>query len=246
MAKQNKISTDSVTDCACVIHSTGYEWQYVERLYSMLTRALPGGIRMHVYTESWRDVPDHMIKHVLTEWPGLAGPKRSWWYKMQLFDSAHFSGQMLYFDLDCVILNDLTWLTALDRSLFWAINDFKYLQRPGNAGINSSVMWFDTARFDWVWQKFNSVPVDQARAGFAGDQDYITRHIDPSQRRYFEDRRFQSYRWQCLDGGYDFQQRKFRTPGKGVAIAPDTAVVVFHGNPKPHQASDPTILALWH
>jgi hypothetical protein len=38
MAKQNKISTDGVTDCACVIHSTGYSWDYVERLYRMLYR----------------------------------------------------------------------------------------------------------------------------------------------------------------------------------------------------------------
>jgi hypothetical protein len=73
MAKQNKISTDGVTDCACVIHSTGYSWDYVERLYRMLTRALPGGIRMHVYTEESRPVPAHMIKHVLHEWPGLSG-----------------------------------------------------------------------------------------------------------------------------------------------------------------------------
>lgn len=246
MAKQNKTSTNGITDCACVIHSTGYSWDYVERLYNMLTRALPGGIRMHVYTEESRPVPDHMIKHVLHEWPGLSGPKRSWWYKMQLFNPAHFRGQMLYFDLDCVILNDLTWVTHLDRSLLWGIRDFKFLQRASVHGINSSTMWFDTEQFAWLWHKFSSVPIDQARAGCQGDQDYITRHIDPAQRRFFEDRHFQSYRWQCLDGGYDFVYRRYHQPGTGVTIAPDTSVVVFHGNPKPHQVQDPAIVTLWH
>lgn len=245
MAKQIKTSTDGVTDCACVIHSTGYSWDYVERLYRMLTRALPGGIRMHVYTEESRLVPDHMIKHVLHEWPGLSGPKRSWWYKMQLFNPAHFRGQMLYFDLDCVILNDLSWINQLDRRLFWSIKDFKFLQRASTQCVNSSTMWFDTERFAWLWDKFSSVPIEQARAGCPGDQDYINRHIDPSQRRFFEDRYFQSYRWQCLDGGYDFVFRRYHKPGTGVAIAPDTSVVVFHGNPKPHEVQDPVIVTLW-
>ena len=80
MAKKNRARTvDSITDCACVIHGTGYDWQYVEKLYNMLSRNLPNGIRFHVYTEATRPVPDHMIKHALQEWPGIAGPQREWW-----------------------------------------------------------------------------------------------------------------------------------------------------------------------
>jgi hypothetical protein len=46
MAKKNRARTvDSITDCACVIHGTGYDWQYVEKLYNMLSRNLPNGIR---------------------------------------------------------------------------------------------------------------------------------------------------------------------------------------------------------
>ena len=244
MAKKNRTSTDGITDCACVIHSTGYDWQYVEKLQSMLTRFLPGGIRMHVYTEADRPVPDHMIKHVLTEWPGIAGPKRSWWYKMQLFNPALFQGNILYFDLDCVVVNDLTWITQLDSTMLWGIKDFKYLQQHVSI-INSSVMWFNTQQFAWLWQRFSDQGIDVARQGCQGDQDYITKNIDPSQRRFFDTKYFQSYRWQCLDGGYDFKYRRYHKPGTGVTIAPDTAVVVFHGSPNPHQVSDPTIAALW-
>jgi hypothetical protein len=64
MAKKNRARIDSITDCACVIHGTGYDWQYVEKLYNMLSTTFAQGIRFHVYTEAHRPVPSHMIKHV--------------------------------------------------------------------------------------------------------------------------------------------------------------------------------------
>ena len=69
MAKKNRTRTDQVTDCACVIHSSGYDWIYVERLHNMLNRWMPGGARLHVFTEHDRSVPPHMVKHVLEDWP---------------------------------------------------------------------------------------------------------------------------------------------------------------------------------
>ena len=231
-------------DCACVIHGSGYDWQYVERLYNMLCRNLNSEVRMHVYTEHDRSVPPHMVKHILEDW-GISGPKRSWWYKMQLFNPAHFAGNMLYLDLDVVIADSLDWIPGHSTDYLWTIRDFRYLQRRDTVTMNSSVMWFNTDQFAWLWQRFSDQGVDVARQGCQGDQDYITKNIDPNSRRFFDTKYFQSYRWQCLDGGYDFKYRRYHKPGTGVTIAPDTAVVVFHGSPNPHQVSDPTIAALW-
>jgi len=245
MAKKNRVIPGAVTDCACVIHSTGYDWRYVENLYSMLTRALPGGIRFHVYTEHDRSVPPHMIKHILTEWPGIAGPKKSWWYKMQMFNPEHHSGNLLYLDLDTVVVRDLSWISALDTRYFWAIRDFRYLQNPHHTGFNSSVMWWNVSHFSWIWEQFSKSDITQLIKTNPGDQDYITKVIDINQRRFFKDQMFESFRWQCLDGGYNFQRRQHNSPGSGVKIAPDTSVVIFHGAPKPHQISDTTITQLW-
>jgi len=245
MAKKNRTSPGPMIDCACVIHSTGYDWRYVENLYSMLTRALPGGIRFHVYTEHDRSVPPHMIKHILTEWPGIAGPKKSWWYKMQLFNPAHHSGNLLYLDLDTVVVRDLSWVATHDTSYFWGIRDFRYLQNPHHSVFNSSFMWWNVSNFSHIWDQFSQGDIAQLTKNNQGDQDYITKAININQRRFFEDKLFQSFRWQCLDGGYNFQRRQARAPGTGVTIAPDTAVVVFHGMPKPHQISDPAIAQLW-
>ena len=240
----DQTNTLTPIDCACVIHGDAYSWTYVEKLYSMLSRHITPGIRLHVYTEADRVVPEPMIKHELTEW-GSLGPKRSWWYKMQLFNPKHHNGSMLDFDLDVVVLRDLSWIATLPTDYFWGIRDFRYLQNPGCQVTNSSVMWFNVSEFSYVWDQFLADGVDLATTRFHGDQDYITKAVNPRKRRHFENKYFESYRWQCVDGGYDFQYRKYKAPGTGVKIAGDTCVVVFHGKPKPHEVTAPEIVTLW-
>ena len=123
--------------------------------------------------------------------------------------------------------------------------DDRYLQKSTYQTINSSVMWFNVSEFSYVWDQFLKDGVDKVTKQFQGDQDYITKAVDVNKRRHFDDRCFESYRWQCVDGGYDFQYRKHKALNTGVRIAPETSVVVFHGKPKPHEVSDPQIVKLW-
>jgi hypothetical protein len=241
MAKKN---TGRI-DCACVIHGSGYDWQYVEKLYNMLCRNLSTEVRMHVYTEHDRSVPPHMVKHILEDW-GISGPKRSWWYKMQLFNPEHFAGNMLYLDLDVVIARTLDWIPGHSTDYLWTIRDFRYLQRRDTVTMNSSMMWFNVDRFAWIWHKFSSEDFKTTIKSYPGDQDYLGAVLNVNQRRFFDDFRFESFRWQCLDGGYEFARRRHLQPGTGVQIKPDTSLVVFHGSPKPHQVQDPTITSLWN
>lgn len=235
---------NSYIDCACVIHGSRYDWQYVDRLYSMLCKNLSAEVRMHVYTEHDRSVPAHMIKHALDDW-GIAGPRKSWWYKMQLFNPAHVSGKLLYFDLDVVISNSLNWVIGHSTDYFWAIKDFKHLQNPDVLTLNSSMMWWDTNKFSWIWDKFSKVNLSTAIKKHHGDQDYLATVLNVNQCRFFDNSRVESYRWQCLDGGYDFAKRQHLAPDTGVKIQPTTSVVVFHGNPKPAEVQDPVIQQLW-
>lgn len=231
-------------DCACVIHGTAYDWTYVERLYSMLNRHISRGIRLHVYTEESRPVPSPMIKHTLTDW-GIKGPKLSWWYKMQLFNKDNFQGQLLYFDLDTVIVDNLDWLVNLPKQQFWAVRDFKHLWKPHFAGINSSVMYWDTNQFDFVWRKFCTENFNTVIAGYHGDQDYISDAIPIAQRRFLPEEKVKSWRWECLDGGYNFKKRRFFLPGTGTKPPKNTTILVFHGNPKPDKITDSYIQSHW-
>jgi hypothetical protein len=185
-----------------------------------------------------------MVKHILEDW-GISGPKRSWWYKMQLFNPAHFAGNMLYLDLDVVIADSLDWIPEHSTDYLWTIRDFRYLQRRDTVTMNSSMMWFNVDRFAWIWDRFSQADFKATIKSYPGDQDYIGAALDVNQRRFFDDFRFESYRWQCLDGGYDFAKRKHLKPNSGVRIQPGTSVVVFHGNPKPAQVHDPVIQQLW-
>jgi len=233
-------------DCACVIHGDGYDFTYVDRLYSMLNRHLTRGARLHVYTEATRAVPAHMVRHDLTEWPGVTGRKRSWWYKMQLFNSDHFRGQLLYFDLDVVIVDNIDWMTRLSPVFFWTVKDFRSLWKPDLLNINSSVMYWNTMHYDSVWQNFNQQP-DRIRINHqhGGDQEYLNTVIPANRRRFLDENRVVSWRWTALDGGMNFKNRTYLKPGRGTILAPGNSVLVFHGDPKPHEVDDTVIKQHW-
>ena len=231
----------SSVDCACVIHGDTYGWQYVERLYNMLKRNITVPVRLHVYTEAKRHVPSHMTKHALTDW-GVRGPKKSWWYKMQMFDLRHHQGPMLYLDLDTVIVNNIDWIFQQDARFFWIIRDFQHLYQVNSTDLNSSVMWWDTTKHDYIWQEFQRLGVPKVIGQYRGDQDFIKDVLPVGQRRYLE--RIRSWRWQCWDGGYDFSKRSWRQPGAGTDIQ-NTDILVFHGNPKPADIQDPVIEKHW-
>ena len=80
---------------------------------------------------------------------------------------------------------------------------------------------------------------------YHGDQDYITEAIPISQRRFFNTDWVKSWRWQCLDGGYNFSRRIYLAPGNGTTVDKNTSILVFHGNPKPHAVTDAIIIKHW-
>ena len=239
--------TSAPVDCACVIHGDGYDWIYVERLYNMLNRHLTRGAKLHVYTEPTRPVPDHMVRHDLTEWPGVSGRKRSWWYKMQLFNPAHHQGQILYFDLDTVIVNNIDWIVNLSPFYFWTIKDFRSLWQPGVLKMNSSVMYWNTQTWSYIWKDFEREGHDKIRArySYGGDQEYLNKVIAPEKRRFFDEQQIVSWRWTALDGGMNFKNRTYQRPGRGTILDPANSVLVFHGDPKPHEVDDVVIKQHW-
>ena len=245
IAPVNSISNLGAIDCACVIHGDLYSWTYVEKLYNMLQRNISRDIRFHVYTESTRPVPAPMIRHDLTDL-GISGPRRGWWYKMQLFNPEHHAGPLLYFDLDTVIVNNIDWIWQQPLRYFWAVRDFKYLWRPHDYKINSSIMWWDTRQFEYVWSAFQREDIRRVISRNHGDQDYISNAILDTDRRLFDTERVVSWRWQCQDGGYNFSRKCYRHPDTGVRLGQRNSVIVFHGNPKPADLQDPILFRHWN
>jgi hypothetical protein len=151
----------------------------------------------------------------------------------------------LYFDLDTVIVGNIDWIWQLSTEYFWAIRDFKYLWRPNFTGINSSVMWWDTLKYRSIWDNLLQQNLSNIMSKYRGDQDFISDTIAENQRRFFDPEQVKSWRWQCLDGGYDFHKKRHFNPGKGTEFFENTSILVFHGNPKPFEINDPIIDQYW-
>ena len=154
-------------------------------------------------------------------------------------------GQMLYFDLDTVIVGNIDWLWNVNRDRFWAARDFQYLMKSSRWKINSSVMWFDPLKYSYVFKEFDTKQiVNNARCPWHGDQDYIFSKVKDDVNYYSTDQ-ILSYRWQVKEGGFDFRYRKPINPGAESTITGTASVLIFHGNPKPHEVTDRLILSHW-
>jgi hypothetical protein len=232
-------------DYACVIHGDFYQWAYVEKLYNMLCRNSGHGVSLHVFTEPSRSVPDYMIQHPLVEWPGVSGPKKSWWYKMQMFSYSHLRDPVVYFDLDVVILRNIDWIWQLDQQYFWAVQDFRYLRKPGSREINSSIMFWNPTRFSWIWDDFVRSGVDTIIARYPGDQNYLDSIIPHSHLRFLDRDSIKSYRWQIQDKkshAGQLQQSELALISKKLQ---QVDVLVFHGTPKPHEINELWLADHW-
>jgi hypothetical protein len=139
-------------------------------------------------------------------WPG-------WWSKIELFSDA-IPGDLLYLDLDSVVVGDLQ---KLKRDQTTVCSDFL---RPQH--VNSSVMYIRDEDKPRVYESFLRKPdryMQEYRRWPAkwGDQGFVERCLPNAQR--FEKGLVRSYRTECKSG-----------PTEG------TIVVTFHGKPKPWDA----------
>lgn len=209
----------------CVKWGAKYGADYVLRLQAMCSRHLPAHEFLCV-TDA--PVDGVQCRPLLCDLP-------TWWQKVGLFRPGWLPGLKLYLDLDVVITSDLSSLTELGADgNVWALDDFGYsLMSPrplddphvrrllgGSGTCNSSVMvWRDDAGSE-VWDRFNPAVMDELH----GDQNWITRALWPEKLRLIPSGIAKSYKY---------------------GQATKAPIVVFHGDPKPHQVHDAWVREHW-
>lgn len=151
-------------------------------------------------------------------WPG-------WWSKMNLFHPS-IRGDLLYFDLDTVIVGDVSALSGLGDSAI--LSDFYYPERPA-----SGVMFLTEADRAKVWAAWQADPDEAMRKCMRqGDQQFIGEVLGGCRR--FQDElpgRIVSYKVHVSKG------LNKRSIGNGTV--PDGAsVVCFHGRPRPWHVNE--------
>lgn len=151
--------------------------------------------------------------------------RTGWFNKLHLLEM--FDGDVLYIDLDVILtgnIDHLVYLGQTDRSKIWARDDWSYPATKPRYGkeatINSSVMFWH-GRWDMSGAE-RLIPETH------GDQGIITQLFWPDRIGLLPNGSIKSYK-------YDVRDR----------FAQPEPVVVFHGNPKPHQLTEGWVRRCW-
>ena len=103
----------------------------------------------------------------------------------------------------------------------------------------------DPERYSHIYYDFNPKVIAEQKSRWHGDQDYIHEHLPKDEIEYFDIQRVKSWRWECLDGGYNFEKKQHLAPNTGTKLTDLTSVLVFHGKPKPNDTTDSLIVCHW-
>lgn len=199
----------------CVMRSGGiYDSGWVAKLQRGVARNITIPYKFVCLSDF--EVPCERIalKH---NWPG-------WWSKIELFRPEVIQTPYLYLDLDTVITGSLDELAKCPY-------DFAMLRNFNNPSmVGSGVMWFKKVPTQ-VYSKFVRQP-----------EAYISHHLRTEDQSYCGD---QAFIWDTLGRKVDLLTDSFNNIKSykrhcRKRLPPDTAIVCFHGHPRP-----PEVKADW-
>lgn len=226
----------------CLKHGVKYSFDYVNRLYSMVKRHSTYEIDFYCITEDPSNL--HPEIKILPLPSNL--PLQGWWYKPYLF-SKNFPviGDLLFIDLDVVIIKNIDCFWDYEPNKFCIIRDFTRSQVSDWQRFNSSVFRLKSRSLPNVWENLIN-DLDQSKR-MHGDQDWIYSQVKHDYA-YWPDDWCQSYKWEIrnrkeiIGSG---QKRTFATILHEPKIKLETKILVFHGDPKPEQVKDPIVVDNW-
>lgn len=238
-----QLSMKAEYNILCLKHGDLYNHEYVNRLYSMVSRNITLDFKFYCLTEKPYKLHPDIIP---IELPSIE--VKGWWFKPYMFsNNLGIKGVILYLDLDVVITGDLDKLLTYEPGKLCVPQDFTRAQVPSIKRINSSVCKFNAGKHEFIWKSYLKDYTRIATA-YHGDQDYLwkvtqyTAHLFPKEW-------IQSYKWEIrksnkLDYDMPIGERRLTTIEDPV-IMKECSVAVFHGDPKPHYCEDPIIQQLW-
>lgn len=189
---------------ATVYKSGGiYTAQHVRALQAQIAEHLPG-----VDQVCFSDVDGDGRIRLRHNWPG-------WWSKMEIF-SPDVKGDLLYFDLDTLILGSLAEIAQVTQLTI--LRDFYRdgVRKP--EGLQSAMMFLPEADRAEVWDAFARNPAAAMRdCARGGDQQFL-------ERFYLK----RAARWQDVVPGQVVSLKVHCKDG----VPPDARVVCAHGKPK--------------
>ena len=225
----------------CVKWGNKYISKYANVLYNMCKRNITTEWDFHCITEDTNGLDPHIKTINLPKDPII----RTWWSKLWMFGSEFpLQGNILYFDLDVIIFNNIDSLFTHNPGKFHIIRDFNRCRVKDWKQSNSSVLRWTPGTMNFLYDEFknNYAKVMQENHG---DQDWIMKRA-VKEITHWPDDWMRSYKWEMI-GYKDTKLRKgtksvFDRPPK---IIPENKVAVFHGEPKPFNCGDQFVIDNW-
>lgn len=215
----------------CVLKTGGdYDKRYVFALLNACRKHINEDFELICFTddENFLKDPDEgsissqvgLDKKILFSLIRLEQGYLGWWSKFEIFRN---EGLNLYFDLDTVILSDLTEVINVIKGLkeneFFGMKKFNPLRWENEGMFTSGVMGWN-GDFRFLYDEFDSI--DKDKNIYHGDADVIFKMLKHRniQIKYLQDefKGLYSYKWHCK-----------------VAVPTDAKIICFHGKPRPHQ-----------
>ena len=225
----------------CLKHGEKYNHTYVNKLHNMTKRHMTLPFNFACITENSDSLNPDIKIIPLPRSKNLSG----WWYKPWVFSKdLPLEGEILFLDLDIVIIKNIDSLWEFNNSSFSIIRDFNRSTIKDWAKFNSSIFKFPKGSYSYVWDNF--IKDTSVMRKLHGDQDWIFSQVR-SNFQFWPDEWIQSYKWEVRnrqDVIKDGIKRRFKDIANPI-IKPETKVLVFHGDPKPSDVQDPIIVDNW-
>lgn len=186
--------------------------EYLPRHAQVLAKQVEKHLCADVVCYSDVPVPGVDVIPLQFKWPG-------WWAKMELFDP-RVRGDLLYFDLDTIVVGDLGAIASVNRLTI--LRDFYRDGKRKPEGLGSGVMYLPEAERAEIWDKWIQQPekyISHYRMMGKGDQAFLE---DWSMERWA--------RWQDL---VPKQVMSWKVHELSAGIPPTCRVICFHGRPRP-------------
>lgn len=206
----------------CIKWGKLYSSDYVNILYSMVKRNVTLPFRFVCLTDDTTGIDSNIECFPILD-PTLKGV----WHKVSLFrkDLYDLSGEMLFLDLDTIIVDNIDPILKFKGNFITAIN---WHSRPGR---NSAMMKFEIGKHVDIWEDFIRQVDSITQGKLKGDQNWVTKKR-PNETLWPEEW-CPSYKIHCLGDK------------KEASIPEGAKVILFHGKPDPHEISG-SIKEFWN
>lgn len=217
-----------LTVCCVYTKSAKYNEDYVIKLRSMVLRNLSKPHNFVCLTKE--NVP---FVDCITPPEDLPG----WWGKLNLFHpNTDLGGDVLYFDLDTVILKNIDMLVDLPGTF---IARRSVNTKPGMAKRMSSSIMRWRGEFSSIWTHFNN---NRNRINFNLDEQSIIQNVVNDIWVDMEDILPEDFilEWMYDELNIIYEQKNLD------AIYPNCAIICFGGEPKPHELANANQIVMEH